>query len=81
MTSKQLVSRLTFVATLAAGAAAAGCASITPDCAQNWHDAGASEGRVGMPSWDLQYQKSCAARFDRAQYLNGWQEGFADHPG
>ena len=81
MTSKQLVSRLTFVATLAVSAAGAGCASITPDCAQNWHEAGSREGRVGMPSWDLQYQRSCGARFDRSQYLSGWREGFVNRPG
>jgi len=39
------------------------------------------DGRNAMPSWDLQYQRSCGARFHRSQYLSGWREGFVNRPG
>ena len=78
MTSRQLASRMLLVVALGLSS---GCALMTPDCTQNWHDAGFVDGRTGLPARDVQDQYSCGARFDSGQYVDGWHEGYDSRPG
>ncbi len=57
-----------------------GCTTLTPDCTQDWYDAGQREGRYGPQAWDVQYAAACGSRFDRSRYMSGWQAGFSARP-
>lgn len=72
MTPRQALLLLSFLTS--------GCTTLTPDCGQDWYDAGLREGRYGPQAWDVQYAAACGARFDRARYVSGWQAGFSARP-
>jgi hypothetical protein len=80
MTSRQTLLHITLIGVAAVTALNYGCAALSPDCAQDWYDAGLRDGRYGTQSWDMQHSAACGARFDRARYVMGWQAGASARP-
>jgi hypothetical protein len=58
-------------------AASAGCASYG---ATDWYEIGARDGRLGAWPQDEYLQSRFGTPTDRAQYLRGWDAGFAQRP-
>ena len=57
---------------------AAGCAT---DGSTDWYGIGARDGRLGAFPQDDYLQSKFSTSADRAQYLRGWEAGFARRPG
>jgi hypothetical protein len=66
-----------FLVSLFILAASAGCASYG---ATDWYDIGARDGRLGAWPQDEYLQSRFSTLTDRAQYLRGWEAGFAQRP-
>jgi hypothetical protein len=58
-------------------AASAGCATYG---ATDWYEIGARDGRLGAWPQDEYLQSRFSTSTDRAQYLRGWDAGFAQRP-
>lgn len=56
----------------------AGCAT---NGSTNWYDIGARDGRLGAFPQDDYLESRFSTSADRAQYLRGWDAGFAQRRG
>ena len=57
----------------------AGCASITGGDT-GWYAIGTRDGRLGVFPQDEYLQSRFGTSADRASYLRGWEDGFAQRP-
>jgi hypothetical protein len=70
-----------FFASISILAASALCAACTTAGNTDWYSIGTRDGRIGAWPQDDYMQSRFGTSADRAQYLRGWEDGFARRPG
>lgn len=56
------------------------CAGCATGANTDWYAIGARDGRLGAWPHDEYLQSRFSLSSDRAQYLRGWEDGFAQRP-